>query len=424
MEPLENHQVVGDKNQSTASKQLYHSSWRGTLKTTTFIIRGDKMEIINLKKENYEELISVLNEVFSEHNNKKMDFEKELPKMCKKDDEHTGKHYGIKDDGKIVAVIGIYPIKVNIMGKELMFSTVGNVATLKKYEGKGYMKALMTFAMDKIEKMGVDASRLGGARQRYNRYGYEMCASLYKFDVNDYTTKSCYTNRKNIRFEKIEKDDIDKLEFIKSIRKNNGIYVYRSDDNDILGEYEVLVAWQNTPYICIDENGNYTGFISANEKGDVISDVCAKDIDSFIDIIYNWQIKVGEKIWFTVGEYDTEIIKYFSSVCSNMSIYPPCHFKIINFDKVADALIKLKASYTKLSDTEFVLGIKDYGNLLICVKDGKAFCEKCDKKPHITLDKLSATRFLFGPFSPNTVCDVNLSHILPLPLTWNTLDRL
>lgn len=44
MEPFQNHQVVGVDNQTTASKQLYHSSWRGTLKTTTFIIRG--VEII------------------------------------------------------------------------------------------------------------------------------------------------------------------------------------------------------------------------------------------------------------------------------------------------------------------------------------------------------------------------------------------
>lgn len=36
--------MVGVDNQTTASKQLYHSSWRGTLKTTTFIIRG--VEII------------------------------------------------------------------------------------------------------------------------------------------------------------------------------------------------------------------------------------------------------------------------------------------------------------------------------------------------------------------------------------------
>lgn len=41
MEPFENRQAVGDDNQSTTSKQLFHSSWRGTLKTTTLIIRGD-----------------------------------------------------------------------------------------------------------------------------------------------------------------------------------------------------------------------------------------------------------------------------------------------------------------------------------------------------------------------------------------------
>lgn len=40
--------MVGEINQSTASKQLYHSSWRGTLKTTTFIIRGEiKLKILN-----------------------------------------------------------------------------------------------------------------------------------------------------------------------------------------------------------------------------------------------------------------------------------------------------------------------------------------------------------------------------------------
>lgn len=41
LEPFRNHLAVGVDYRSTASKQLYHSSWRGTLKTTTFIIRGE-----------------------------------------------------------------------------------------------------------------------------------------------------------------------------------------------------------------------------------------------------------------------------------------------------------------------------------------------------------------------------------------------
>ena len=98
------------------------------------------MEIIKLKSENYDEWLHVLNTVFTIHNGKDMDFEKSLPKMCVKDDYHMGMHFGIKDEGKIVSLLGVYPIETKIDGKDFMFSTVGNVATLKEHEGKGYMK--------------------------------------------------------------------------------------------------------------------------------------------------------------------------------------------------------------------------------------------------------------------------------------------
>ena len=51
--------MVGVVNQSTASKQLYHSSWRGTLKTTTFIIRG---VVKNDTPENFEKALTYAKE--------------------------------------------------------------------------------------------------------------------------------------------------------------------------------------------------------------------------------------------------------------------------------------------------------------------------------------------------------------------------
>ena len=109
-----------------------------------------------------------------------------------------------------------------------------------------------------------------------------------------------------------------------------------------------------------------------------------------------------------------------------MQLTSPSLFKIIHFDKVADALIKLKQkSVAHLPQGESVIGIKDWGNLLICCKDGKVYCEKTDRQPSIVLDELEATRFLFGPFAPETVtkCDAFLSALLPLPLSWCTVDR-
>ena len=60
------------------------------------------MEIKRLKKENYDELISLLNLVFSKHNKCTMDFERELPNMCIRDDVHMRKHLGLFVDNKLV----------------------------------------------------------------------------------------------------------------------------------------------------------------------------------------------------------------------------------------------------------------------------------------------------------------------------------
>ena len=68
------------------------------------------MEIKRLKKENYDELISLLNLVFTKQNKCEMDFEKELPNMCIRDEEHMRKHVGLFVDNKLVSVVGVYEI--------------------------------------------------------------------------------------------------------------------------------------------------------------------------------------------------------------------------------------------------------------------------------------------------------------------------
>ena len=51
------------------------------------------MEIRRVKAEEYDKLLELLNFTFGKYNNREMDFEKELPVMCKRDDEHMGKHF-------------------------------------------------------------------------------------------------------------------------------------------------------------------------------------------------------------------------------------------------------------------------------------------------------------------------------------------
>ena len=75
------------------------------------------MEIKRLKKENYDELISLLNLVFSKKNKCIMDFERELPNMCIRDDKHMRKHIGLFLDNKLVSVVGVYPLPTRVLDR-------------------------------------------------------------------------------------------------------------------------------------------------------------------------------------------------------------------------------------------------------------------------------------------------------------------
>lgn len=382
------------------------------------------MEIVKLCASDYDEWLRVLNVTFTKQNKKTMDFEKELPKMCFRDDFHMGKHVAVKEDGKICAVVGIYPIKTIIGGKEFTFSTVGNVATLPECEGRGYMRYLMDEAMKELENINADASRLGGYRKRYNRFGYELSATVYNLTISDYTTKS-FASDKEVIFKEIKADSIKELEFVNKIRKSRSFYVERSVDDTFSGDYLSMRAWQSTPYIALDKDGNMIGYLCAGGDKTSLSEVIAKDFESLKDVIYGWQKLQKKDVKFTLMPFETEALRYFAKVAEIITVTSPSHFKIISFDKIADALIKLKASYAQLLNGKKVIGIEDWGNLEICVENGNAYCQKTCEKADFVLDKLAATRLLFGPLAPDTVVEADnfLSSVLPLPLTWNTLDR-
>ena len=91
--------------------------------------------------------------------------------------------------------------------------------------------------------------------------------------------------------------------------------------------------------------------------------------------------------------------------------------------------MQLKASVTRLPQGEFVLNIQGYGNLELAVTSAGAHCAKTDRAAEMRVDPLTATRLLCGPapafFAAELPMEKSLllNSWLPLPLGWNTLDR-
>ena len=392
------------------------------------------MELRKLNANDYDELLEMLNCVFEKQNKRPMDFLRELPKMWVRDDKHMGYHTGIFENGKLVSVAGCYPLSLRIGDTTLLFATTGNVATLPEYEGRGYFNTIFGEIMKELEQMGVDGARLGGERQRYARFGYEPAGCSYNIIFNEKNRLKCFQDvGKDISFRVIEKDDVEALEFCYQLIRQSAIYVERSSEENYRDVYLALCSLNATPYLA-HEKGRPIGYLSVVAdnhlsesfvKGRHICELRYDGLNNFIPIICAWQRYVESDITFKLAPHMLDELQLMVSCAEDLSMTSPSRFKIINYEKIADAFLKLKTSKEPLQTGEIILGIKDYGKIRLYVEEERVGCVKTERTPDIVLDKSEATRLLFGHMpvcatisTANSLC----KDWLPLPFSWNTLD--
>ena len=381
------------------------------------------MEIRRLKKENYDELISLLNLVFSRHNKCIMNFERELPNMCLRDDEHMRKHIGLFVDNMLVSVVGVYPLPTKVLDRKINFCTVGNIATHPDYEGCGYMNTLLNRAMEIVKEEKYDACRLGGDRARYLRFGFELCGRNYSYYITRKNVKKSLLggNGKNTRAAEILPNDDKSLTFAREIYHQNKVSVIRKDNGEM---YRVMTAWKNTPFL-VSKNDEPIGYFTLTPDKKTVSEAYAINKDSYLDTVVAISNYLNDDFSITLYEHDIDLIREINKFAEYMSIQIPSNFNVVSFERVVDAYIKLKASYTCLAQGSVTVAIKDYGKIKIFVSENDCGCVKFDGKCDFELSKPDATRFIFGMHPPVSVTEPNLfaKANFPLPLSWNTQNR-
>lgn len=381
------------------------------------------MEIRRLKKENYDELISLLNLVFSKQNNCKMDFEKELPNMCIRDDAHMKKHVGLFVDNKLVSVVGVYPLPTQVLNSKVNFCTVGNVATHPDYEGKGYMNSLLVRAMEIVKEEKYDACRLGGNRARYLRFGFELCGSNYSYYVTPNNAEKSLLSAygQGTEVSKILLDDEKSINLARKIYHQNKVSVLRNSNDEM---YRVMTAWKNTPYL-VSKSGAPIGYFTLTPDKKTVSEAYAIDKNSYLDTVVAISKRLNADFSITLFEHDIELVREMNKCAEYMSIQIPSNFNVVNFEKVVDAYIKLKSSYTRLAEGSITIDIKEYGKIKIFASENACGCVKFDGECDFEFSKSDATRFIFGMHPPVSVIEPNLfaKANFPLPLSWNTQNR-
>lgn len=353
-------------------------------------------KIEKLHKGDMPELLAFLNYCFTGDPNSRH-FEDGLPKMWFDDEEHMEKHYVIKEDGKLVSNVGIYPFKVTIAGREFKFATVGNMGTAPESRGKGYLNELYLNANRVLNEMGVDVARLGGKRSRYERYGYEPCGFKYKFRMTPGNAKEYLKNRDlpELELRPVSADDKTALDAIRRLYMRNGIAADRGDDKDL---YLTLIYSKNTPY-CAYLEGEPVGYFTLGDGW--ICEAAAETPELLANMLCRYEAEQEGWLSFHLPPDRPADLRIMASFCEGMAPDVSSHYKIINWAGITDAMLALKEqTVAPLTDGELILGIEGYYNIHISVNNGKGSCVKTEAPADITLSTKDASRFLFGILPP------------------------
>lgn len=383
-------------------------------------------EIERLGLEDYEDCLHFLKMSFNEYDHW-VDFDKELPKAFRPKQDLMEQNYVLRNGREIVALVGIYPMNLVVDGRIITCATVGNVATHPNERGKGYMQTLFTEAMHEVDRRGIHMTRLGGLRQRYNRYGYEYAGLGCKYIWNN-RNSDAYTQEYELSkytFVPLESKDSEFAKAAFELYTNTRCNVDRIDVETFLC---VLRAHSMEPFAAVDENGIFAGYVTVSPDKKIINEQYSVDENHIADLTINWlkEFELNEaEVYFKAWDEANIIISKYAEDCVALC---PSMFRVNDWQNVIEPFLRLKNRRAPLPEGRVVLAT-DSQTFAMTVEEGKVSCVKTDEKADICVDHLTATRLIFGMQPPEMVVNVSpelyakLNSWLPLPLSWSRQDN-
>jgi GNAT superfamily N-acetyltransferase len=160
------------------------------------------------KREELSEIIELSNKVF--RSELSGDMGKEFPLLFSP--ENCENLRIIKEDGKIVSLVGILFTDLVILGNRIRASLIGSVATDPGYRGRGFASLLMQDSIVKSLQEGADLMLISGGRGLYRRLG-AVNAGLYK---SFYIPRSKLSSS-NLTVRKVKEEDIPVLLYLMNL---------------------------------------------------------------------------------------------------------------------------------------------------------------------------------------------------------------
>jgi predicted N-acetyltransferase YhbS len=396
-----------------------------------------------------EELMDFGNYVFS-HAHASTDFPSLLPKLYKQEYFMEGIHYIAREDGRIRAAVGAYPLKLNILGEILPGRGIGMVSVHPYTRSRGYMRTLMEMARIDMRRDGIVFSCLGGQRQRYEYFGFTPAGIQVVFECR----------RANIRHF-LGRDPSPDLS-LRQLKEGDGeledIYRFHQTkaarfERDRGKFFDILSSWKNRVFVLMDKN-RFAGYMIYNDAENTLAEINLADPGRAAEALACFLNSSGEKngVSVNVQPWETDKLEAFAAFAEDYRLSTAYSFAVLDWQPFFSALLKLRFAEDRpaikgkqsafdgqsASDQIFPEGEAVFrigqGNtpegretsFRVTVRDGKVQVTPDSGAGAIVLDSLQAIRLFFSPLSlwasPILRRNPFLRSILPLPLFFETPD--
>ena len=378
-------------------------------------------ELIHLSAADFDEAMDFMNMVFSMSGGS-TNFPTLLPKLYRPDESLMHANLAIRRKGRIRAVVGSYPMTLQVGKAILPVRGIGGVSTHPTEQKSGLMRQLMLAALAEMAEEHCAFSILGGQRQRYGYYGYEQGGSMLSIRITKNNLRHFFYNRQSpvIRFTRAGTDlteNQDNISLMMAWHDRQPIHANRRKSDYLT----ILASWDSQTWLAVDEGGGLLGYLTANAEGTHVAELIARDPSLLLDLAATWAMRQpAGSVRFSFPPCQPEAIRILSEIGESAEIKPSLNILILDWPLVLASFLQVQGDLKHIPEGTLRLGLLDQtpgpvrksGQESMKVfelvwRQGNATCGEIhigpDRQPDLILDRFMATRLITGPLPPQYV---------------------